>query len=179
MSGESELPAKAEPREKEAQVARDASHSFDSLRREMNRLFDDYAADFWVAPFWRSMLDAGSFWRRDHNSGKNPPVDLVEHENAFEITADLPGFDEKTTEVKITNGNLVIKGEKQAEKEEKKKDYYLHERRFDSFERSFRIPESVDTTKIEAVHKKGVLTITLPKKAEAQQADKKIEVKAA
>lgn len=88
-------------------------------------------------------------------------------------------MDEKDIEVKVANGGLTIKGEKQEEKEEKKKDYYLHERRFGSFERCFAIPEDVDADKIEAHFKKGVLTVTLPKKPEAQKAEKKIEVKAA
>ena len=74
---------------------------------------------------------------------------------------------------------MTIKGEKQEEKEEKKKDYYLHERHFGSFERSFEMPEGVDADKIEANFKKGVLTVTLPKKPEAQKPAKKIEVKAA
>jgi HSP20 family protein len=95
-----------------------------------------------------------------------------------EITAELPGMDEKNIEVKVTDGILTIKGEKQEEKEEKKKDYYLHERHFGSFERSFGLPEGVDINKIEAAFKKGVLTVTLPKKPEAQKPAKKIEVKA-
>ena len=69
--------------------------------------------------------------------------------------------------------------EKQEEKEEKKKDYYLQERHYGSFERSFEIPEGVDPDKIEAIFKKGVLTVTLPKKVEAQKPAKKVEVKAA
>ena len=87
--------------------------------------------------------------------------------------------DEKNIEVKVINGTLTIKGEKQEEKEEKKKDYYLQERNFGSFERSFGVPEGVDADKIEANFKKGVLTVTLPKKAEAQKPAKKIEIKAA
>jgi HSP20 family protein len=81
--------------------------------------------------------------------------------------------------VKVANGVLSIKGEKQQEKEKKKKDYYLRKRNFGSFERSFQIPKSVDTDKIEAAFKKGVLTVTLPKKPEVLQAAKKIDVKAA
>ena len=88
-------------------------------------------------------------------------------------------MDEKNIEVKVANGNLTIKGEKQEEKEEKKKDYYLQERHYGSFERSFEVPENVDPDKIEAVFKKGVLTVTLPKKAEAQKPAKKVDVKAA
>jgi HSP20 family protein len=87
-------------------------------------------------------------------------------------------MDEKNIEVKITNGGLTVRGEKQEEKEEKKKDYYLHERHFGSFERHFRIPAGVDVDRIEATFKKGVLTLTLPKTPEAQKAEKKIMVKA-
>ena len=87
-------------------------------------------------------------------------------------------MDEKDIEVKVVNDTLTIKGEKQEEKEEKKKDYYLRERSFGSFERSFGIPEGVDGDKIEASFKKGVLTVMLPKKLEAQKPAKKIGIKA-
>jgi HSP20 family protein len=103
----------------------------------------------------------------------------VESEKAYEIIAELPGMDEKNIEVKMADGVLTIKGEKREEKEEKQKDYYLQERSFGSFERSFEVPETVETDKIEASFKKGVLTLTLPKKAEAQKPAKKIEVKTA
>jgi HSP20 family protein len=72
-----------------------------------------------------------------------------------------------------------MKGEKQEQKEEKKKDSYLQERYYGSFERSFAIPETVDADKIEATFKKGVLTVMLPKKDESQMPAKKVEVKAA
>ena|SRR5271166_5023323 len=97
--------------------------------------------------------------------------------NNIEI-AELPGMDERNIEVRFANGNLIIKGEKEEEKEEEKKDYHLRERHFGSFERQFAVPEGVDTDKIEASFKKGVLSITLPKKPEAIKAEKKIEVKA-
>ena len=81
-------------------------------------------------------------------------------------------------EVKLANGVLSIKGEKQEEKEEKQKDYYRRERSFGSFERSFQVPEGVDTDKIAASFKNGILSVTLPKSAEAQKQAKKIQVKA-
>ena len=108
-----------------------------------------------------------------------PAVDVVEKDNAYEVTAELPGMDEKDIEVKLANGGLTIKGEKQEEKEEKRKDYHVHERTFGSFERYFTVPEWVDRDKIEASFKKGVLTVTFPKKPEAIKPEKKIEVKAA
>ena len=91
----------------------------------------------------------------------------------------MPGLDEKGIEVKFADGVLTIKAEKQEEKEENKKDYYLHERSFGSFHRALQVPAGIDSDKIEASFKKGVLTVTLPKSAEAQKAEKKIAVKAA
>jgi HSP20 family protein len=76
------------------------------------------------------------------------------------------------------HGGLSIRGEKQEEKEEQHKGYYVHERRFGSFGRYFRMPDGVDRNKIEASFQKGVLTVTLPKTQEARKAGKKIEVKA-
>ena len=81
--------------------------------------------------------------------------------------------------MKLVNGTLTIKGEKQADKEEKQKDYYVRERQYGSFERSFSVPAGVDADKIEASFKNGVLKVTLPKTAEAKKAAKKIEVKVA
>ena len=82
-----------------------------------------------------------------------PAVDLVEKESEYELTAELLGMDEKTIELKISNGMLTIRGEKREEKEEKKKGYFLSERRYGSFERSFRLPEGVETDKITATTK--------------------------
>ena len=77
------------------------------------------------------------------------------------------------------NGTLTIKGEKKQETEEKKENYYTSERRYGAFERSFQVPQDVDETKIEASFSKGLLTVTLPKRAEAQKLAKTIAVKAA
>jgi HSP20 family protein len=151
---------------------------FEGLRQEVDRLFDDFGRGFW-RPFGRSPFAAEPLFRRELTLPTMPAVDVVESEKAYELTAELPGMDEKNIEVKVVNGSLTINGEKQEEKEEKKKDYYLQERNYGSFERSFGIPEGVDADKIEASFKKGVLTVTLPKKAEAQKPAKKIEVKAA
>ena len=152
---------------------------FESLRREIDRLFDDFDHGSWRSPLRRSLFDMEPSWRTEPSWSTTPAVDIVEKGNAYEITAELPGMDEKNIEVSLVNGNLTIKGEKQEEKEEKKKDYYLHERHFGSFERCFAVPEKADPDKIEAHFKKGLLTVTLPKKAEAIQPEKKIEVKAA
>jgi HSP20 family protein len=109
--------------------------------------------------------------------GQCPPWTLPRLIRQYEIKAELPGLDEKNIEVKVANGVLSIKGEKQEEKEEKEKDYYRRERSFGSFERSFQLPDNIEADKIEANFKNGVLSVTLPKSAEAQQQAKKIEVK--
>ncbi len=150
---------------------------FESLRRDVERLFDEFDDGFWRSPF-RSSLFAGAPFRRVELPAP-PAVDVSETDKAYEITADLPGMDEKNVEVKVASGVLTIKGEKQDEKEEKKKDYYMRERSFGSFERSFQVPDDVDPDKIEASFKKGVLSVTLPKSAEAEKAAKQITIKAA
>ena len=175
----SKAPVQTEQKSSERPLAPQAWQPLETLRREVDRLFQDFDRDFWRAPFRRSTFDVEPFWRRELTWGGTPAVDIVEKDNAYEITADLPGLDEKNVEVKLSDGNLTIKGEKREEKEEKKKDYYLHERHFGSFERSFRVPDGVDADKIQAGFKKGVLTVTLPKKPEAQKPVKKIDVKAA
>jgi len=153
-------------------------HPFESLHREIDRLFDDFGLGFrW--PLGRSLFAAEPLFKRELTWPKMPAVDVVESDKGYEITADLPGMDEKNIEVKVTDGVLTMKGERQEEKEEKKKDYYLQERSFGSYQRSLELPEGVETDKIEASFKKGVLTVTLPKKPEAQKPTKKIEVKAA
>lgn len=174
-------PAKSEGKANEQPSALQAWRPFESLRHEVDRLFEDFNRGFGrsLFPSSRSVFDVEPFWRRELSWGAAPAVDIVEKDKAYEVTAELPGMDEKNVEVKLANGMLTIKGEKQEEKEEKKKDYYVHERHFGSFERCFAVPEGVDINRIEASFKKGVLTVTMPKKPEAQKPEKKIDVKAA
>jgi len=172
------LPVKNESKSTQPTSAFQAWRPFESLHQEIDRLFDDFNGGLLGLPFRRSMFAAEPFVQREAWAAV-PAVNIAETEKAFEITAELPGLDEKNVEVKLANGNLTIKGEKQEEKEEKKKDYYLHERSFGFFERSFQVPEGIDQEKVEATFKKGVLTVTLPKTVEAQKAEKKIAVKAA
>jgi HSP20 family protein len=149
---------------------------FESLRREVEHLFDDFQLGAWRSPFGRTLFEP---FRRGEMGWKTPAVDVVEKEKAYEITAELPGMDESNIDVKFSDGTLTIKGEKREEKEEKKKDYYLSERRYGSFQRSFSVPDGVDGDKIEAGFKNGVLTVTLPKTPEAQKSEKKIAIKKA
>jgi HSP20 family protein len=147
---------------------------FERLRREMDRLFDDFTGGFWG----RSLFAPSALRRGESTFAGMPAVDVAETDKAYEIAAELPGMEERNIEVKLANGILSIKGEKQEETEEKDKNYYRRERSFGSFERNFQIPDAVEADKIEASFKNGVLSVTLPKKAEAQRQAKTIEVKA-
>ena len=148
-----------------------------SLRTEMDRLFDRFGGGWHMAPFGRMLGGdlaprlAGEF------NLTVPAVDVKENGAAFKITAELPGMAEKDVEVKVSGDMLTLKGEKRQEREEKDESHHLRERSYGSFERSFRLPPSVDREKISADFSKGVLTVTLPKSTEAQQREKTIEVK--
>jgi HSP20 family protein len=158
---------------------------FEGLRREVDRLFEDFQLGAWRSPFGRGAFDVQPFWRSDLWSRApavdiiDPAVDIVDKENVYELSAELPGMDENNIDVKFSNGALTIKGEKRDEREEKKKNFYLAERRYGSFQRSFSVPEGVDAERIEASFKKGVLTVTLPKTPQARKNEKKIPVKQA
>jgi HSP20 family protein len=143
-------------------LSQQARQPFESLRQEVDRLFDEFGFSSWQ-PFGRR--------------GISPAVDVVEGDKAYEVTAELPGMDEKDIEIKVTQDSLAIKGVKEEQKEEKEKGYHRQERRYGSFERSFGLPDSVDADRIQAKFNKGLLTVTLPKKAEAQKPAKTVAIK--
>jgi HSP20 family protein len=152
-------------RKKSVPVRREGENPFALLRREMDSLFDNFFRGFDVEPF-ESRLGAFS-----------PKVDVTENDKEIKVTAELPGMDEKDIDVSLQSDMLTIKGEKKEEKEDKGKDYYRMERSYGSFSRSIPLPVEVETNKIEAKFKKGVLSITLPKTAKAVAETKKIPVK--
>ena len=174
MATETNLAVTKKP--SEPALAGEVWRPFEALRKEVDRLFDEFGDDFWRRPF-RSLAGLEKAWAQ--KLAASPAIDVAETDKAYEITAELPGIDQKNIEVNVANGGITIKGEKKEETEEKKKDYYVSERRYGSFERYFSLPEGVDADKIEATFKNGVLKVTLPKTAEAQKPAKRIEVKAA
>jgi HSP20 family protein len=146
-------------------VAR-VDHPFFSLQREIDRLFDDFTRGF---PSFGTLGDSVNKML--------PTMDVSETDKEIEITAELPGLEEKDVQVNLADNVLTIRGEKKAEKEETEKDYRLLERSYGSFERSLELPENVDAGAIKATIDKGVLKVVVPKPAPAQV--KKVEVKAA
>src|SRR5262245_61903781 len=85
---------------------------FESLRREVDRLFEDFQPGSWRSPFGRRFFDVQPFWRGEMGWGGAPAVDVAETEKGYEITAELPGMDESNIDVKFADGTLTIKGEK-------------------------------------------------------------------
>ena len=139
-----------------------------ALQRDIGRVFDDFWSRF-DRPFGLSTGVLGGSW---------PTADVSETDTAIEVSIELPGMDEKDIDVSVSEDTLTIRGEKKSETEKNEKGYYLSERSFGSFHRSIALPASVDTNKVDAKFKKGVLTVTLPKTPEAQERVKKIQVRA-
>ncbi len=129
------------------------------LHDRMNRFFDDF-----FAPATRT--DDGLAFRN-----WNPSADVFEEDGQYVIKAELPGVDRKDIHVDVENGVLVLKGERTEDKELKEENYYRKERAYGNFQRSFALPEGVDTDAIKADYKDGVLKITVPK-PEAKQTKK-------
>ncbi|MDY6955137.1 MAG: Hsp20/alpha crystallin family protein [Thermodesulfobacteriota bacterium] len=107
--------------------------------------------------------------------GFTPAFDISETENELIVTAEIPGMDKEDIDIHLSEGVLTIKGEKRHEKEDKKEDYHCIERSYGSFTRSIGLPFDVETDKVDATYKDGVLKLTLPKSERAKL--KKIEVK--
>ena len=97
-----------------------------------------------------------------------PAVDIKEDGNCFTITADIPGVAPKDIDIHAENGMLTIQGEREGEKREEKQGYKRIERSYGNFFRRFTLPDTADTDKISARGENGVLTITIPKRAEIQ-----------
>jgi HSP20 family protein len=134
-----------------------------NIQREINRMFDNF--------FRGGMQDDGSFGL----SYWTPAVDIAEHDNEFVVKVELPGVSKDDVKITLESNILTIRGEKKQEKETKEENYHRLERSYGSFQRSFTLPSTVRSEKIDAVYKDGVLTITLPKAEEAKP--KQIEVK--
>jgi HSP20 family protein len=136
---------------------------FLAMQKEVNRLFEDFGR--------------GSPSRFAGGSEVVPRIDVAETDSAIEVTAELPGIDEKDVDVVLRDDVLTIKGEKKSEREEKKKDYHLVERSYGSFQRSIRLPFEADGETVKASFVKGVLKISIAKPTEVKEKTVKIPVR--
>jgi HSP20 family protein len=150
---------------------------FDTVRNEMealHRSIDRLFADAWSGQRPPSLLSDA--WAR---GALVPRLDVTEDAKAFHVTVELPGMTDKDVAVSVADRLLCIRGEKKEEAEQKDKEVFRQERAYGSFRRDIELPGDVDSGKIEATFKNGVLTIDLPKTQEAQARVKQIPVKAA
>lgn len=158
---------KNNPLKKNIPVRReDLMSPFYSLQKEINRIFDDFMSD--LAP---------SKWFGEEEMSFVPSIDVKEKDKEIIVKAELPGMDADDIDISISDDVLTLRGEKKEEKEEKQGDYYHHELSYGSFHRDIPLPAEIETDRVDAEFKKGVLTVRLPKKPEAQRKAKKIQVK--
>jgi HSP20 family protein len=128
----------------------------------MNRLFGSF--------FRGDMVDEGtigSYW--------TPAVDILEQEDSYILEAELPGLNKDDVKISVQDNVLTLQGDKKDERKETKKGYLKMESGYGTFTRSFTLPTTINTSKIEAQFKEGILKIVVPKSEEAKP--KLIEVK--
>ena len=148
-------------------------HPLQQFHQEIDRLLDNAFRGFGLTSFG---FDQALSPRLTEGMLK-PTLDLGASDKEYTITMEIPGVDEKDVRLEIVNDTLTISGEKKQEKEEKEKDYYRMERSYGTFQRVLSLPEDADQDGVKATFKKGVLTVTMPRKALPEQDVKKIEVK--
>jgi len=132
----------------------------DRMRKDMDRL-------------WEAFLQRKP---TDNEEEFSPALDLSETANELIVKCEIPGMERKDIDISLSDGMLNIKGEKKQEREEKKADYHLVERSYGSFTRSIQLPKEVQSDKISASYKNGILTVTLPKSEEAKKKETKIKI---
>jgi HSP20 family protein len=132
----------------------------DKMRSEMDRLWDSFFEG-------KPKVKAGEWF---------PTLDVSETKDDLVVKVELPGMDPKDIDISLSDGHLIIKGEKKQEREEKEEDYHFIERSYGTFTRSVELPKEVKHDKINASYKNGVLKVVLPKSDEAKKKEVKIKV---
>ncbi len=159
------IPGSRNDRDLARNAPSDSLNPMVSLHREMNRLFDNMFRGFDDSRMWGSRQTE---W---------PRIDVEETDKSYRVTAELPGMDEKEVEVLLQDGVLTIRGEKKLEKESQ--DRTFSERFYGRFERQLSFDRDVDQEGVNAAFKNGVLTVTIPRTAQAIERRKRIPINAA
>jgi HSP20 family protein len=146
-----------------------ASHPLMRLHNEIDQIFDQFFHGFPLSP-----LRGPQEWSK--GGVLTPQLNIAENKNAYIITVDVPGVEEKDIELTVQEGTLIIRGEKQTEKEDENKQYHRVERSFGSFQRILSLPSDSDEDKIEAKFKNGVLTVTVTKNTTMTSSGRKIAI---
>lgn len=140
------------------------------FHREIDRLFEQAFRGFGLdLPVSRNL----------GNGFLKPQLDLSATEGEYAISVEIPGIEEKDVTLEIVNDTLTIRGTKKQKTEERDKNDYRIERTYSSFQRILSLPEDVDQSAVKATFKKGVLTVTMPRKALPKSAVRQIEVQSA
>ncbi len=137
---------------------------FEDAQEEMDRMLNSLLG---LAPM-RAEIDEGCWY---------PAVDLEEEADHYALIAELPGIDKDEVKVTFSDGTLILSGERKPLHEEKRSGFHRHERCYGKFQRSFALPSQIDSSKINASFKNGVLEIDIPKSAEAQPKQVDISVR--
>jgi len=135
------------------------------LQNELDRLFD-------------ATLRGANGETESLGNGWAPPVDIYEDAEGVTLTAELPGFTAGDIDLRVENNTLTLKGERKLEKADKKDNYRRVERTYGAFSRSFSLPTTVDTDKIRAESKNGVLTVFLPRREETKPKQIRVKIEA-
>jgi HSP20 family protein len=149
-----------------------------SIHQEVDRMFSDLIRGF--------ALPAASLFGRGDNGLPSlssrwlrPDIDIAATDKQYTITVEVPGVDENDITVEVADDSLIVRGEKKFETEQKDKEFYSVERSYGSFRRVLALPGDADTGNIDAGFKNGVLTLTLPRKAQAEKAGRRVQIRKA
>lgn len=134
-------------------------HEMETLRRQMDRVFDELAQ---VNP------DRATVW--------SPAIELQDRENSLILRAEIPGVEGKDLDIQVTREGVSISGEHRYEKQTEEKGFYHSEFRYGKFQRTVQLPVPIQNDKVEAEFKNGILTLTLPKLEELQRKVVKVNV---
>jgi HSP20 family protein len=145
----------------------DPFDEFSTLRRSMDRLFDD---------FFTTRGASQSSRRELATIGWEPAVEMFETEHDVVVRAELPNIDPKQVDITVTNDSITLKGETKFEEEKKDRNYYRREFRYGSFSRTLPVATEVKSGEAKAMYKDGVLEITVPKSERVKPTSVKIQV---
>jgi HSP20 family protein len=129
--------------------------------------------------FWPSLADPFRTFGTRLAEWVAPASEASGDDNAYRISIELPGVEEKDISLSAENGIVTLKGEKKTEREEKGETWFFSERQYGSFSRSFRLPPDADESKVRADLKNGVLTVTVPKAKAEEKASRQVKINAA
>jgi HSP20 family protein len=135
----------------------------------MNRLFDEAFRGF-------GLPEGGAGPEAIASGVAVPRIDVSETDQDLKVFVELPGVDQNDVEITLTNDVLTIRGEKKAEHENQQHNYHVMERSYGSFARAIRLPFAVNPDQVQATFKDGVLSVALPKPAETQQKERRIQI---